>query len=76
MFICFYWYYCLDDFSLPNYYRRPSKQLRSYEEGTIQCIFAFYLYRIAITIMIFVNYGGGGYYFFEHARWNGKKYLQ
>ena len=28
--------------------------------------------RIALTIMIFVNYGGGGYYFFKHARWNGE----
>lgn len=27
--------------------------------------------RIALTIMIFVNSGGGGYYFFKHARWNG-----
>ncbi|XP_031571325.1 heparan-alpha-glucosaminide N-acetyltransferase-like isoform X2 [Actinia tenebrosa] len=26
---------------------------------------------IAITVMIFVNFGGGGYYFFEHAVWNG-----
>ena len=29
--------------------------------------------------MIFVNYGGGGYYFFKHARWNGEfllKYYQ
>lgn len=26
---------------------------------------------IAITLMIFVNYGGGGYYFFGHAVWNG-----
>lgn len=26
---------------------------------------------IAITLMIFVNYGGGGYYFFGHAAWNG-----
>ena len=22
--------------------------------------------------MIFVNYGGGGYWFFDHSRWNGK----
>jgi len=22
-------------------------------------------------IMVFVNYGGGGYWFFEHAPWNG-----
>ena len=28
--------------------------------------------RIAITLMIFVNYGGGGYYFFGHAVWNGE----
>lgn len=26
---------------------------------------------LAIVIMIFVNYGGGGYYFFAHSRWNG-----
>ena len=28
--------------------------------------------RIAITLMIFVNYGGGGYYFFGYAVWNGE----
>ncbi|XP_022105998.1 heparan-alpha-glucosaminide N-acetyltransferase-like [Acanthaster planci] len=26
---------------------------------------------ISIVIMIFVNHGGGGYWFFIHARWNG-----
>jgi heparan-alpha-glucosaminide N-acetyltransferase len=26
---------------------------------------------ISLTCMIFVNYGGGGYWFFEHAAWNG-----
>lgn len=26
---------------------------------------------IAITVMIFVNYGGGGYWWLEHAVWNG-----
>ena len=26
---------------------------------------------ISIAVMIFVNYGGGGYWFFKHARWNG-----
>ena len=25
--------------------------------------------------MIFVNYRGGGYYFFKHARWNGEGFL-
>ena len=27
---------------------------------------------LAIVLMIFVNYGGGGYWFFAHARWNGE----
>ena len=26
---------------------------------------------IALSIMIFVNYGGGGYVFFDHSTWNG-----
>nr|XP_056706511.1 heparan-alpha-glucosaminide N-acetyltransferase-like [Euleptes europaea] len=26
---------------------------------------------LSLTLMIFVNYGGGGYWFFEHAAWNG-----
>jgi len=26
---------------------------------------------LSVAIMIFVNYGGGGYYFFNHSIWNG-----
>ncbi|KAE8631507.1 hypothetical protein XENTR_v10001219 [Xenopus tropicalis] len=26
---------------------------------------------LALTIMVFVNYGGGGYWFFKHQSWNG-----
>ncbi|KAG8454409.1 hypothetical protein GDO86_000870 [Hymenochirus boettgeri] len=26
---------------------------------------------LALTIMVFVNYGGGGYWFFRHQSWNG-----
>ena len=26
---------------------------------------------LALSVMIFVNYGGGGYWFFSHAEWNG-----
>ena len=26
---------------------------------------------LSLVIMIFVNYGGGGYWFFNHSRWNG-----
>ncbi|XP_008320341.1 heparan-alpha-glucosaminide N-acetyltransferase isoform X2 [Cynoglossus semilaevis] len=25
----------------------------------------------SLTVMVFVNYGGGGYWFFQHAPWNG-----
>ena len=25
-----------------------------------------------LVIMIFVNYGGGGYWFFSHSRWHGQ----
>uniref|UniRef100_A0A8C5HYQ2 Heparan-alpha-glucosaminide N-acetyltransferase n=1 Tax=Gouania willdenowi TaxID=441366 RepID=A0A8C5HYQ2_GOUWI len=28
--------------------------------------------RIALVIMVFVNYGGGRYWFFRHASWNGE----
>uniref|UniRef100_A0A667YK95 Si:dkey-192p21.6 n=1 Tax=Myripristis murdjan TaxID=586833 RepID=A0A667YK95_9TELE len=32
----------------------------------------FYCFcRFALTVMVFVNYGGGGYWFFQHAPWNG-----
>ena len=27
--------------------------------------------RFSLAIMIFVNYGGGGYWFFAHSKWNG-----
>lgn len=37
-------------------------------------MFAHYVVRrFALTVMVFVNYGGGGYWFFQHAPWNGKK---
>ena len=29
---------------------------------------------LSISVMIFVNYGGGNYYFFNHSPWNGKFY--
>jgi len=27
--------------------------------------------RLSLVIMCFVNYGGGGYWFFDHSTWNG-----
>ena len=27
--------------------------------------------RLSLVVMIFVNYGGGGYWFFNHSTWNG-----
>ncbi|XP_076315748.1 heparan-alpha-glucosaminide N-acetyltransferase-like [Tachypleus tridentatus] len=32
---------------------------------------SFFLFCIALVVMIFVNYGGGKYWFFEHIIWNG-----
>ena len=29
------------------------------------------VYSLSLTIMVFVNFGGGGYWFFEHSKWNG-----
>ncbi|CAB3994078.1 heparan-alpha-glucosaminide N-acetyltransferase-like [Paramuricea clavata] len=26
---------------------------------------------LSLTLMVFVNFGGGGYWFFEHSKWNG-----
>ena len=34
-------------------------------------ILIFCDFRITICLMTFVNYGGGGYYFFQHSIWNG-----
>jgi hypothetical protein len=28
-------------------------------------------FRLSLTVMCFVNYGGGGYWFFNHSDWNG-----
>lgn len=39
------------------------------ETGRLKSLDAFR--GLAIVLMIFVNYGGGGYWFFKHARWNG-----
>uniref|UniRef100_A0A8C2I1T7 Heparan-alpha-glucosaminide N-acetyltransferase n=1 Tax=Cyprinus carpio TaxID=7962 RepID=A0A8C2I1T7_CYPCA len=30
------------------------------------------LHLLSLVIMVFVNYGGGGYWFFRHESWNGK----
>lgn len=38
------------------------------------CVYFFVNYvffRISIILMVFVNLGGGRYWFFEHAPWNG-----
>lgn len=39
------------------------------KSARLACLDAFR--GMAIVLMIFVNYGGGGYYFFDHAPWNG-----
>lgn len=32
---------------------------------------SFLLHRLALILMVFVNYGGGKYWYFKHASWNG-----
>ena len=32
---------------------------------------SFVSFSLSLVIMIFVNYGGGGYWFFAHSKWNG-----
>lgn len=39
--------------------------------NVVQFVQYIFFPRLAIVLMIFVNYGGGKYYFFAHARWNG-----
>lgn len=35
-------------------------------------LFFFVSYRFSLVIMVFVNYGGGRYWFFRHESWNGQ----
>ena len=35
------------------------------------CVNMHISFRMSLVIMIFVNYGGGGYWFFDHSIWNG-----
>ena len=41
---------------------------RSYTWAIIFLLFSF---SFSLLIMVFINYGGGGYYFFQHSKWNG-----
>lgn len=38
-------------------------------------IFLCFFVRISLVIMVFVNYGGGQYWFFRHESWNGEPHL-
>ena len=44
----------------------PSRQHRSERLQSLDSFRGF-----SLCLMIFVNYGGGGYWFFDHAEWNG-----
>lgn len=37
--------------------------------------FSLFPVSISIVIMVFVNYGGGRYWFFKHESWNGEPHL-
>ncbi|KAM4709548.1 heparan-alpha-glucosaminide N-acetyltransferase [Discoglossus pictus] len=47
--------------TLPGTWSTPSQRLRSLDTFR----------GLALMIMVFVNYGGGGYWFFKHQSWNG-----
>ncbi len=34
-------------------------------------LYSYTCFRLSLTVMIFGNYGGGGYWFFKHSMWNG-----
>jgi len=38
---------------------------------SVNACFIYFMTRLSLVIMIFVNYDGGGYWFFEHPPWNG-----
>ena len=41
------------------------------QPAVMQSLNFSFLHRMSLMIMIFVNYGGGGYWFFDHSIWNG-----
>ena len=54
---------------LQNQKQEVEQEIKNKNKNRIRSIDAFR--GLSITIMIFVNYGGGGYYFFDHSTWNG-----
>ena len=38
---------------------------------SVNACFIYFMTRLSLVIMVFVNYDGGGYWFFEHSPWNG-----
>lgn len=38
-------------------------------------VFSLFPVSISLVIMVFVNYGGGRYWFFRHESWNGDPHL-
>ena len=50
----------------PLHHHPPSQPHRSERLQSLDSFRGF-----SLCLMIFVNYGGGGYWFFDHAEWNG-----
>lgn len=45
---------------------------------SLQCLIPFFVVfflSISLVIMVFVNYGGGRYWFFRHESWNGEGHM-
>ena len=48
------------------------KSLDTFRGLVLICYIPLFLFSsLSLVIMIFVNYGGGGYWFFAHSKWNG-----
>eukprot|EP00519_Triparma_laevis_P006834 CAMPEP_0182517488 /NCGR_PEP_ID=MMETSP1321-20130603/42345_1 /TAXON_ID=91990 /ORGANISM="Bolidomonas sp., Strain RCC1657" /LENGTH=628 /DNA_ID=CAMNT_0024725237 /DNA_START=76 /DNA_END=1962 /DNA_ORIENTATION=- len=60
------------DFDTSNQYSSLNDMMKSKRDRKKKRIDSLDTFRgLSLTLMIFVNYGGGGYYFFNHSTWNG-----
>ena len=58
-------------YSLPPSLYSPPPSLYSPPPSLLPSLSPTHLHSFSLVIMIFVNYGGGGYWFFNHSKWNG-----
>ncbi|XP_060096966.1 heparan-alpha-glucosaminide N-acetyltransferase-like [Heteronotia binoei] len=66
---CCHWLLCKSASHEPNAPECPRPAAETTKRRRLLSLDTFR--GLSLTLMIFVNYGGGGYWFFEHAAWNG-----